>query len=80
MEPREQQKKSHDMKGGPSRAGVSKGNISLQNKKKRPPGERTAHSLTERRRRLKLNEEFEVLKNMVPACKGEMQKLAILQV
>ncbi len=41
---------------------------------------RTAHSLIERRRRSKMNEEFAVLKNMIPACTGEMHKLAILQV
>nr|OQO19551.1 hypothetical protein B0A51_13111 [Rachicladosporium sp. CCFEE 5018] len=41
---------------------------------------KTAHSLIERRRRSKMNEEFGVLKDMVPACKGqEMHKLAILQ-
>lgn len=42
---------------------------------------KTAHSLIERRRRFKMNEEFGVLKGMIPACKGvEMHKLAILQV
>jgi hypothetical protein len=42
---------------------------------------KTAHSLIERRRRSKMNEEFGVLKDMVPACRGqEMHKLAILQV
>ena len=42
---------------------------------------KTAHSLIERRRRSKMNEEFAVLKNMIPACVGqEMHKLAILQV
>ncbi|KAL2006048.1 hypothetical protein VTN00DRAFT_9702 [Thermoascus crustaceus] len=41
---------------------------------------KTAHSLIERRRRSKMNEEFATLKNMIPACKGqEMHKLAILQ-
>ena len=40
---------------------------------------KTAHSLIERRRRSKMNEEFAVLKGMVPACTGEMHKLAILQ-
>lgn len=41
---------------------------------------KTAHSLIERRRRSKMNEEFGVLKNMIPACHGqEMHKLAILQ-
>jgi hypothetical protein len=42
---------------------------------------KTAHSLIERRRRSKMNEEFGVLKDMIPACSGqEMHKLAILQV
>lgn len=41
---------------------------------------KTAHSLIERRRRSKINEEFSVLKNMIPACTGEMHKLSILQV
>lgn len=42
---------------------------------------KTAHSLIERRRRSKMNEEFGVLKDMIPACEGqEMHKLAILQV
>jgi len=41
---------------------------------------KTAHSLIERRRRSKMNEEFSVLKDMIPACTGEMHKLAILQV
>ncbi|RAO65568.1 uncharacterized protein BHQ10_001580 [Talaromyces amestolkiae] len=41
---------------------------------------KTAHSLIERRRRSKMNEEFATLKDMIPACRGqEMHKLAILQ-
>ncbi|KAL9048911.1 MAG: hypothetical protein Q9162_007485 [Coniocarpon cinnabarinum] len=58
-------------------------------KKKRPASgsgtgrkvaRKTAHSLIERRRRSKMNEEFGVLKDMIPACAGqEMHKLAILQ-
>ncbi|PLB35463.1 basic helix-loop-helix domain-containing protein [Aspergillus candidus] len=41
---------------------------------------KTAHSLIERRRRSKMNEEFSTLKDMIPACQGqEMHKLAILQ-
>ncbi|KAJ5161544.1 hypothetical protein N7492_006936 [Penicillium capsulatum] len=40
---------------------------------------KTAHSLIERRRRSKMNEEFGTLKDMIPACRGqEMHKLAIL--
>lgn len=60
-----------------------------QGKKKQPSAtsaagrkiaRKTAHSLIERRRRSKMNEEFAVLKSMIPACTGEMHKLAILQV
>ncbi|KAI5466753.1 hypothetical protein BGZ63DRAFT_7049 [Mariannaea sp. PMI_226] len=40
---------------------------------------KTAHSLIERRRRSKMNEEFALLKSMIPACTGEMHKLSILQ-
>ncbi|KAL8944092.1 MAG: hypothetical protein Q9216_000683 [Gyalolechia sp. 2 TL-2023] len=41
---------------------------------------KTAHSVIERRRRSKMNEEFGVLKDMIPACSNqEMHKLAILQ-
>ncbi|KAL9634904.1 MAG: hypothetical protein Q9164_003806 [Protoblastenia rupestris] len=41
---------------------------------------KTAHSVIERRRRSKMNEEFATLKGMIPACTGqEMHKLAILQ-
>lgn len=60
------------------------------NKKKQPTAtsaagrkiaRKTAHSLIERRRRSKMNEEFTTLKDMIPACTGqEMHKLAILQV
>ena len=46
----------------------------------RKTARKTAHSLIERRRRFKMNEEFGVLKSMIPACRGvEMHKLAILQ-
>ena len=42
---------------------------------------KTAHSVIERRRRSKMNEEFATLKSMIPACTDqEMHKLAILQV
>ncbi|KAI4203120.1 MAG: hypothetical protein LQ346_001854 [Caloplaca aetnensis] len=41
---------------------------------------KTAHSVIERRRRSKMNEEFGVLKHMIPACQNQdMHKLAILQ-
>ncbi|KAK4547403.1 hypothetical protein LTR36_001059 [Oleoguttula mirabilis] len=46
----------------------------------RKTARKTAHSLIERRRRSKMNEEFDTLKSMIPACAGqEMHKLAILQ-
>ncbi|KAK5120919.1 hypothetical protein LTR85_005703 [Meristemomyces frigidus] len=46
----------------------------------RKTARKTAHSLIERRRRSKMNEEFDTLKGMIPACTGqEMHKLAILQ-
>ncbi|KAK4690936.1 hypothetical protein P7C71_g5960, partial [Lecanoromycetidae sp. Uapishka_2] len=41
---------------------------------------KTAHSVIERRRRSKMNEEFATLKDMIPACTDQdMHKLAILQ-
>ncbi|KAL1306653.1 hypothetical protein AAFC00_005327 [Neodothiora populina] len=41
---------------------------------------KTAHSIIERRRRSKMNEDFGVLKGLIPACRGhEMHKLAIIQ-
>ena len=41
---------------------------------------KTAHSIIERRRRSKMNEEFDTLKEMIPACQGQaMHKLAVLQ-
>lgn len=69
--------------GGKAAAGAASG------KKKQPSAtsaagrkiaRKTAHSLIERRRRSKMNEEFAVLKGLIPACTGEMHKLAILQV
>ena len=42
---------------------------------------KTAHSVIERRRRSKMNEEFAVLRDLIPACKNQdMHKLAILSV
>lgn len=69
--------------------GSSSSASTAQGKKKAPSAtsaagrkiaRKTAHSLIERRRRSKMNEEFAVLKGMIPACTGEMHKLAILQV
>ncbi|PTU22668.1 hypothetical protein P175DRAFT_0529744 [Aspergillus ochraceoroseus IBT 24754] len=67
----------------------SNGATPAANKKKQPSAtsaagrkiaRKTAHSLIERRRRSKMNEEFATLKNMIPACRGQdMHKLAILQ-
>lgn len=43
----------------------------------RKTARKTAHSLIERRRRSKMNEEFNVLKEMIPACTGQdMHKLS----
>ena len=39
-----------------------------------------AHSLVEQRRRVKMNETFAIMKDMIPACTGDMHKLDILQV
>lgn len=61
--------------------GKRKGNNPNATAAGRKIARKTAHSLIERRRRSKMNEEFGVLKDMIPACKGqEMHKLAILQV
>ncbi|KAH9904160.1 hypothetical protein F4778DRAFT_734257 [Xylariomycetidae sp. FL2044] len=40
---------------------------------------KTAHSLIERRRRLRMNTEFDILKDLIPACERDMHKLAVLQ-
>ncbi|RYO77146.1 hypothetical protein DL766_007915 [Monosporascus sp. MC13-8B] len=71
-----------------STQGASKNTTGTGSKKKQPSttsaagrkiARKTAHSLIERRRRSKMNEEFAVLKSLVPSCTGEMHKLAILQ-
>jgi hypothetical protein len=72
----------------PAPAGLSTANKRKHNSTAAPPtaagrkmARKTAHSLIERRRRSKMNEEFGVLKDMIPECKDqEMHKLAILQV
>lgn len=62
-------------------SGKRKGNNPNATAAGRKIARKTAHSLIERRRRSKMNEEFGVLKDMIPACRGqEMHKLAILQV
>ncbi|KAK2065316.1 helix-loop-helix DNA-binding domain-containing protein [Colletotrichum caudatum] len=73
----------------PGKAAAAAGTATTaQGKKKQPStttaagrktARKTAHSLIEWRRRSKMNEEFAVLKGMIPACTGEMHKLAILQ-
>lgn len=66
--------------GGQSGGGRKKQNNSSTTAAGRKIARKTAHSLIERRRRSKMNEEFGVLKDMIPACRGqEMHKLAILQ-
>ncbi|KAI0165646.1 hypothetical protein GGR57DRAFT_497118 [Xylariaceae sp. FL1272] len=71
-----------------SKSGSVSGGVSKSAAKKQPSqtsaagrkmARKTAHSLIERRRRSKMNEEFAVLKGLIPACEGEMHKLAILQ-
>lgn len=62
-------------------AGGKKGKNNGNTAAGRKIARKTAHSLIERRRRSKMNEEFGVLKDLIPACRGqEMHKLAILQV
>ena len=66
---------------GPALAGTKRKQPSNAATAGRKIARKTAHSLIERRRRSKMNEEFGVLKDMIPACRGqEMHKLAILQV
>lgn len=90
MKPRAQEEPEEAPAAAKS-AGTAKAAASTpaQSKKKQPTAtsaagrkiaRKTAHSLIERRRRSKMNEEFAVLKGMIPACTGEMHKLAILQV
>jgi len=67
--------------GGSSQGAKRKQNSAGTTAAGRKIARKTAHSLIERRRRSKMNEEFGVLKDMIPACRGqEMHKLAILQV
>jgi hypothetical protein len=89
MKPRGQLEESLSVNGGATKLGAGKGTTGASQTKKQPSAtsvagrkiaRKTAHSLIERRRRSKMNEEFAVLKNMIPACNGEMHKLAILQV
>jgi hypothetical protein len=75
------QSEKQDAKPSTEKAGGAKkkqsGNTTAAGRK---IARKTAHSLIERRRRSKMNEEFGVLKDMIPACRDqEMHKLAILQ-
>ena len=74
---------------GPSKRGTMGSNANSSTKKQpsstsaagKKMARKTAHSVIERRRRSKMNDEFATLKNMIPACSGqEMHKLSILQV
>lgn len=66
---------------GPAQPAGKKKQPSASSAAGRKIARKTAHSLIERRRRSKMNEEFTTLKDMIPACTGqEMHKLAILQV
>ncbi|KAI1499281.1 hypothetical protein F5X99DRAFT_390375 [Biscogniauxia marginata] len=91
MKPRPQEK-APDSPATPkatASAGSTARNTSAAGSKKKQPSatsaagrkiaRKTAHSLIERRRRSKMNEEFGVLKELIPACTGDMHKLAILQ-
>lgn len=88
MKPRGQAEEVPGSSNDASNASVGKPAASTPRKKQpsstsvagRKIARKTAHSLIERRRRSKMNEEFGVLKDMIPACTGEMHKLAILQV
>lgn len=89
MKPKAAKSKAKDTKY-PTESPEPMPNPSTASKKKQPSAtsaagrkiaRKTAHSLIERRRRSKMNEEFGTLKDMIPACTGqEMHKLAILQV
>lgn len=83
MQPKESQEQSPTIttKAAPAPAnGGKKKQAGPNTAQGRKIARKTAHSLIERRRRSKMNEEFGVLKDMIPACVGqEMHKLAILQ-
>ncbi|KAK5054533.1 hypothetical protein LTR84_001424 [Exophiala bonariae] len=80
---------SNSTSAAPSKGSTGHAPSATNSKRKQPSAtsaagrkiaRKTAHSIIERRRRSKMNEEFGVLKDMIPACEGvEMHKLAILQ-
>lgn len=75
-------KRSESGKSGTSAAGPSgvAGPSHKSTAASRRTARKTAHSIIERRRRSKMNDEFETLKELVPAARGQnMHKLAILQ-
>jgi hypothetical protein len=88
MKPRGQAEEEADVSNEATKTMAGKATTAASKKKQpsatsvagRKIARKTAHSLIERRRRSKMNEEFGVLKDMIPACTGEMHKLAILQV
>ncbi|KAI1825488.1 hypothetical protein F4861DRAFT_191537 [Xylaria intraflava] len=84
MKPRQQEKAAPTP--SPAKGAGAKGAVSKPKKQPSPTSaagrkiaRKTAHSLIERRRRSKMNDEFAVLKGLIPDCTGEMHKLAILQ-
>ncbi|KAH8676245.1 hypothetical protein BX600DRAFT_432768 [Xylariales sp. PMI_506] len=89
VKPRPQEEPDHPTTPVKPAPAASKSAPAPGGSKKKPPSansaagrkiaRKTAHSLIERRRRSKMNEEFAVLKGLIPACTGEMHKLAILQ-
>ena len=87
MKPRGQPEKARESFRSSSKNGAGKATLAPTKKKSssvvgagRKIARRKAHCLVERQRRSKINGEFGVLMNMIPACTGEMHKLAILQV
>lgn len=79
--PSKAQSEKSDTKAATEKAGGKKKQANGTTAAGRKIARKTAHSLIERRRRSKMNEEFGVLKDMIPACRDqEMHKLAILQV
>lgn len=81
QEPPRTQAEKPDTKGQTEKSGGKRKQASNTTAAGRKIARKTAHSLIERRRRSKMNEEFGVLKDMIPACRDqEMHKLAILQV